>query len=80
MSGSQTESTPGISKRLDYVAALRVILIILVVSHHGVEPYAQQPAPEAILPDEPTFGLWSFLWMNAAFFGKRFFVSAPLWI
>ena len=80
MSGSQATSSAGMSHRLDYIDAMRVALIILVVSHHAVEPYANQPAPEALFSDEPIYGLWSFLWVNAAFFMGFFFFLAGIFM
>jgi hypothetical protein len=67
---------PAERPRLAWVDALRVALIALVVSHHAVEPYASPIARWTILPGPPVPGLWSFLWVNAAFFMGLFFFLA----
>ena len=64
--------------RVDYVDALRVVLIMLVVGHHSWEPYAfSYTPPEIILPGPPVPRIWAFLGVNAAFFmGLFFFLAA----
>ena len=62
--------------RLGYVDVLRLTLVVLVVAHHAVEPYASRQARWAALPGAPVPGLWSFLWVNAAFFMGLFFLLA----
>jgi peptidoglycan/LPS O-acetylase OafA/YrhL len=62
--------------RLDYVDALRVLLIVLVVAHHALEAYVTQHPPEIPLPDAPIPRLWVFLWVNATFFMGLFFFLA----
>lgn len=62
--------------RMEFVDALRVVLIALVVAHHSVEPYAVKHPPEIPLPDAPIPHLWVFLWVNAAFFMGLFFLLA----
>lgn len=59
------QSKPG---RIDFVDALRVVLIAFVVAHHSVEAYVVAHPPEIPLPDAPIPRLWVFLWVNAAFF------------
>ncbi len=68
-----TSSKPG---RIDFVDALRVVLIALVVAHHSVEAYVTGHPPEIPLPDPPIPRLWIFLWVNAAFFMGLFFFLA----
>jgi peptidoglycan/LPS O-acetylase OafA/YrhL len=62
--------------RLDYVDALRVLLIVLVVAHHSVEAYVVAHPPEIPLPDPPIPRAWVFLSVNAAFFMGLFFFLA----
>ena len=64
------------ANRLDYVDAVRVILILLVVAHHSVEPYVSMHPPEMPLPGPPIPRAWVFLWVNAAFFMGLFFFLA----
>lgn len=64
------------ANRLDYVDAVRVILILLVVAHHSVEPYVVLHPPELPLPGAPIPRAWVFLWVNAAFFMGLFFFLA----
>jgi glucans biosynthesis protein C len=66
----------GDAGRIAYVDAVRVILILLVVAHHSVEPYVVAHPPEVSLPDPPLHGGWAFLWVNAAFFMGLFFFLA----
>jgi hypothetical protein len=66
-------SKPG---RIEFVDALRVVLIALVVAHHSIESYVVMHAPEIQLPDAPIPRLWVFLWVNAAFFMGLFFFLA----
>jgi glucans biosynthesis protein C len=68
-----TASKPG---RFEFVDALRVVLIALVVAHHSVEAYVVKHPPEIPLPDAPIPRLWVFLWVNAAFFMGLFFFLA----
>jgi peptidoglycan/LPS O-acetylase OafA/YrhL len=63
-------------RRLDYVDAVRVVLIVLVVAHHSVEPYVSAHATEMPLPGPPIPRAWVFLWVNAAFFMGLFFLLA----
>ena len=62
--------------RIDFVDALRVTLIMLVVAHHSVEAYVVAHPPEIPLPDPPIPRVWVFLWVNAAFFMGLFFFLA----
>src|SRR5208283_825927 len=62
--------------RLDYVDAVRVLLIVLVVAHHSVEPYVVPHPPELQLTGPPIPHAWVFLWVNAAFFMGLFFFLA----
>lgn len=62
--------------RVDYVDALRVALILLVVAHHSVEAYVARHVPEIVMPDPPIPGAWAFLAVNAAFFMGLFFFLA----
>ncbi len=63
--------------RVDYIDALRVVLILLVVGHHSWEPYAfGYVPPEIILPGPPIPRIWAFLGVNAAFFMGLFFLLA----
>ena len=64
------------ANRLDYVDAVRVLLILLVVAHHSVEPYVVSHPPEMPLPGLPIPHAWVFLWVNAAFFMGLFFFLA----
>ncbi len=64
------------SARLDYVDALRVALILLVVAHHSVEAYVAAHVSEIVMPDPPIPGAWAFLAVNAAFFMGLFFFLA----
>ena len=59
--------------RLEYVDAVRVILILLVVAHHSAEAYLSARPVEFPLPDPPIPRAWVFLWVNAAFFMGLFF-------
>jgi fucose 4-O-acetylase-like acetyltransferase len=59
--------------RLDYVDALRVVLILLVVGHHSVEAYVARHVSEIVLSDAPIPRVWAFLAVNAAFFMGLFF-------
>ena len=69
---------PSASKlaRIDFVDALRVVLIALVVAHHSVEAYVVVHPSEIPLPDPPIPRAWVFLWVNAAFFMGLFFFLA----
>ena len=62
--------------RLDYVDALRVVLILLVVAHHSIEAYVARHPPEIVLPDDPIPRAWVFLAVNAGFFMGLFFFLA----
>ena len=62
--------------RIGYVDAVRVVLILLVVAHHSVEPYVTAHPPEIPLPDAPLARAGVFLWVNAAFFMGLFFFLA----
>jgi peptidoglycan/LPS O-acetylase OafA/YrhL len=62
--------------RIDYVDAVRVILILLVVAHHSVESYVTAHPPEVPLSDPPLVRGGVFLWVNAAFFMGLFFFLA----
>jgi peptidoglycan/LPS O-acetylase OafA/YrhL len=62
--------------RVDYVDAVRVLLIMLVVAHHSVEPYTVANPPELPLPDPPMPRVSVFLWVNANFFMGFFFFLA----
>ncbi|MGA7323315.1 MAG: acyltransferase family protein [Rhodomicrobium sp.] len=62
--------------RIAYVDAVRVVLILLVVAHHSVEPYVTAHPPEIPLPDAPFVRAGVFLWVNAAFFMGLFFFLA----
>jgi glucans biosynthesis protein C len=64
--------------RLAFVDNLRSVLILLVIAHHAVEPYASKDARWTILPDPAVPGLWSFLWVNAAFFMGALFLLAGI--
>jgi glucans biosynthesis protein C len=64
------------STHLPYVDALRVLLIILVIAHHSVEPYVTRSSNEWVLQDEPIPHAWVFLWVNASFFMGLFFFLA----
>src|SRR5271166_3703585 len=55
------------TSRLEYVDAVRVILILLVVAHHSVEAHVVQHPTEMPLLDPPIPRAWVFLWVNAAF-------------
>ncbi|SRR5581483_10662571 len=59
--------------RIDYVDAVRVILILLLVAHHSIESYVTGRPPEVPLPDPPLARGGIFLWVNAAFFMGLFF-------
>ena len=63
--------------RIDFVDALRVVLIALVVAHHSVEAYVVEHPQEIPLPDPPIPRVWVFLWVNAAFFMGLFFFFLP---
>jgi glucans biosynthesis protein C len=67
-----------IRMRLAYIDNLRSTLILLVIAHHAVEPYASKGARWTILPDPAVPGLWSFLWVNAAFFMGALFLLAGI--
>ena len=71
---STTRSVP--RTRIDYVDALRVALILLVVAHHSVEAYVARHAPQIVFADDPIAHGWSFLAVNAAFFMGLFFFLA----
>ena len=62
--------------RIEFVDAVRVILILLVVAHHSVEAYVTAHPPEVPLPDPPLARGGVFLWVNAAFFMGLFFFLA----
>ncbi|HXZ01266.1 MAG TPA: acyltransferase [Stellaceae bacterium] len=62
--------------RIDYIDAVRVLLIMLVVAHHSVEAYVTAHPPEIPLPDPPLAQGSVFLWVNAAFFMGLFFFLA----
>ncbi len=64
------------ANRLEYVDAVRVILILLVVAHHSAEAYVGPHPAEIPLPDPPIPRAWVFLWVNAAFFMGLFFFLA----
>jgi len=70
---TRSATKPG---RSEFVDALRVALIALVVAHHSVEAYVAQHPPEIPLPDAPIPRAWVFLWVNAAFFMGLFFFLA----
>jgi len=65
-----------LSGRLEFVDALRVCLIVLVVAHHALEAYATRHPGEVPLPEDPIPRIWAFLWVNAAFFMGLFFFLA----
>jgi fucose 4-O-acetylase-like acetyltransferase len=80
---SATAATPatirtqrGRTAHLGYVDALRVMLIVLVIAHHSVEPYVSRNPPEWVLPGPPIPRAWVFLWVNACFFMGLFFFLA----
>jgi len=62
--------------RLVFADHLRLVLVVLVIAHHAVEPYASSHAFWTHLPDPPVPGLWAFLWVNAAFFMGALFLLA----
>ncbi|HTT39005.1 MAG TPA: acyltransferase family protein, partial [Burkholderiales bacterium] len=62
--------------RVDYVDALRVLLILLVVAHHSVEAYVAPHASQIVFPDAPIPRVWAFLAVNASFFMGLFFLLA----
>ncbi|HUK81592.1 MAG TPA: acyltransferase [Verrucomicrobiae bacterium] len=62
--------------RIDYVDALRAVLILLVVGHHSVEAYVSTHASEIVFADAPIPRAWAFLGVNAAFFMGLFFFLA----
>ena len=64
------------ANRLEYVDAVRVILILLVVALHSAEAYLSPRPVEFPLPDPPIPRAWVFLWVNAAFFMGLFFFLA----
>jgi glucans biosynthesis protein C len=74
--GATGYSSAGRPTRIEFVDALRVILIALVVAHHSVEAYVVRHPPEIPLPDAPIPRAWVFLWVNAAFFMGLFFFLA----
>ena len=61
---------------MEFVDAVRVVLIALVVAHHSVEAYVVAHPSEIPLPDPPIARAWVFLWVNAAFFMGLFFFLA----
>ena len=62
--------------RLEFVDAVRILLIMLVIAHHSVESYVNAHPPEIPLPDPPFVHGGVFLWVNAAFFMGLFFFLA----
>jgi glucans biosynthesis protein C len=74
--GPAALAAPNERGRIDYVDAVRVILILLVVAHHSVEAYVTAHPPEIPLPDPPLARGGIFLWVNAAFFMGLFFFLA----
>ena len=64
------------ASRLEYVDAVRVLLILLMVAHHATEAYVSGRPVEFPLPDPPIPRAWVFLWVNAAFFMGLFFFLA----
>jgi glucans biosynthesis protein C len=74
--GATPYSSAGKPGRVEFVDALRVVLIALVVAHHSVEAYVVGYPPEVPLPDAPIPRAWVFLWVNAAFFMGLFFFLA----
>jgi len=68
---------PGVkTAHLLYIDVLRVLLIILVIAHHSVEPYVNPNPPEWVLPSAPFARAGVFLWVNASFFMGLFFFLA----
>ena len=55
---------------------MRVILILLVVAYHSVEPHVSAHASEMPPPGPPIPRAWVFVWVNAAFFMGLFFFLA----
>jgi peptidoglycan/LPS O-acetylase OafA/YrhL len=74
--GATRYSSAGKPGRIEFVDALRVVLIALVVAHHSVEAYVVGHPSEIPLPDAPIPRAWVFLWVNAAFFMGLFFFLA----
>ncbi len=62
--------------RLDYIDALRVALILLVIAHHSVEAYVARHVSQIVFLDAPIPRVWAFLGVNAAFFMGLFFFLA----
>jgi len=62
--------------RLEFVDALRLVLMTFVIAHHSAEAYVVARPPEIQLPDAPIPRLWVFLWVNASFFMGLFFFLA----
>jgi glucans biosynthesis protein C len=69
-------TAPRSRSRLDFVDAVRILLIMLVIAHHSVEPYVTAHPPEIPLPDPPYTHGGVFLWVNATFFMGLFFFLA----
>jgi fucose 4-O-acetylase-like acetyltransferase len=68
------------SKRLDYLDALKVALIILVVAHHAGQPYGPTGGLWPVSNPEQALVLGSFFTVNAAFFMGLFFLISAYFV
>jgi hypothetical protein len=68
------------SKRLDYLDALKVALITLVVAHHPGQPYGPTGGLWPVSNPEQAPVLGSFFTVNAAFFMGLFFLISAYFV
>jgi glucans biosynthesis protein C len=76
MPGVEPTAAASGRSRIEYVDAVRILLMMLVVAHHSVESYVNPHPPEIPLPDPPFAHGGVFLWVNATFFMGLFFFLA----
>lgn len=76
----KTTSQPPPGKRLDYLDALKVALIVLVVAHHAGQSFGPTGGAWPLYNDERAPFLARFFTVNAAFFMGLFFLISAYFV